>query len=105
MPHAIDTEAVPAAEVAALREELRKFMEIHTGTRLVESNAGALKMLVLHAKNTLNKKPKDKLINWKLSEVRKRLLEDENAKMKRRDFVICEFLVEELKKYVASQLR
>ena len=88
-------------ELDALKEQLRRFLEIHVKTRLVEVNNGSLKMLVMLAKNT-NTKIKDKMINYKLAELSKRLLVD--GPVSRRDFVICEFLIEELNKYVASKL-
>jgi CxxC motif-containing protein len=90
------------AELEDLREQLRRFLEIHLGTRIVEVNNGSLKMMVMLAKNT-NSKIKDKMINYKLAELSKRLLVA--TPIGRRDFVVCEFLMEELNKYVASKLK
>ncbi|MCR9141205.1 MAG: hypothetical protein NXI24_03070 [bacterium] len=90
------------AELEDLREQLRRFLEAHLKTRIVEVNNGSLKMLVMLAKNT-NAKIKDKMINYKLAELAKRLLVD--TPVGRRDFVVCEFLIEELNKYVASKLK
>lgn len=91
------------AELVVLKETLRRFLEVHLKTKLVEVNNGSLKMLVMLAKNNANTKIKDKLINYKLAELSKRLLVD--TPVSRRDFVICEFLTEELNKYVASRLK
>lgn len=90
------------AELEDLREQLRRFLEIHLKARLVKADNGSLKMMVMLAKNT-NTKIKDKLINYKLAELSKRLLVD--GPVSRRDFVVGEFLMEELNKYVASKLK
>lgn len=89
-------------QAARLRARLLRFLEAHTGSRVVEPNAGALKMLILHSKNN-NSKIKDKFINYKLGEVARRILDARPPSM--RDAIICEFLIEELEKYVSSKLK
>lgn len=98
----IPTGPASLAELEDLKEQLRRFLEVHLKTKLVEVNNGSLKMLVMLAKNT-NTKIKDKMINYKLAELSKRLLVE--TPVGRRDFIICEFLMEELNKYVASKLK
>jgi len=98
---------VTSAEITVLKEELREFLEAHLNTRLVEADSGALKMLVLHSKNQ-NSKIKEKFINFKLGEISRRLLAEkvgEDGSLSRRDYIICEYLIEELKKYVSSRLK
>ena len=88
-------------ELEELRALLRRFLEVHLKTRLVDANNGSLKMLVMLAKNT-NSKIKDKFINFKLGELSKRLLVD--GPVSRRDLIIAQYLMEELNKYVSSKL-
>ncbi len=97
--------AAPAdpGALGELRERLRRFLSVHLNTKILDSAPGTLKMMVLLAKNQ-NTKIKDKLINYKLGETAKRLADD-GAAPTRRDLVICEFLIEEMEKYVASKLK
>lgn len=86
-----------------LRERLRRFLSVHLNTKILDNAPGTLKMMILLAKNQ-NSKIKDKMINYKLAETARRLTDD-GAAPTRRDVVICEFLLEELEKYVASRLK
>ena len=95
---------VHSQQVENLKRSLARFLEAHLGTKIVEPNDGALKMMVLHAKNN-NQKIKDKFINWKLGEVAGRLLEGDPDDLTYRDFVICQYLIDELNKYVATKLK
>jgi hypothetical protein len=95
---------VNAQQIANLKVTLSRFLEAHLGTKIVEPNEGALKMMIMHAKNQ-NQKIKDKFINWKLGEVSKRLLESKSGMLSYRDYIICEYLLDELNKYVASKLK
>lgn len=97
--HAIP--APDANDTEALLERLKRFLEIYTSSRVMENNQGALKMLVLLARNK-NSKIKEKMINYKLGEIQKRMLEGQA--MDGRAFVVCEFLMEELEKYMKSKL-
>ncbi len=83
-----------------LRERLRRFLEIHNKTKILDASEGSIRMHILHAKNTKNDKIKDKMINDKLARLDERIFGPLEAK----DLFICEFLIEELEKYVASQL-
>ncbi len=89
-------------QIENLKRSLARFLEAHLGTKIVEPNDGALRMMVLHSKNQ-NQKIKDKFINWKLGEVSARLLES-NRPLSYRDLVICQYLIDELNKYVATKL-
>lgn len=93
---------VSRQEVDNLKRALGRFLEAHLGTKIVEPNDGALKMMILHSKNT-NQKIKDKFINWKLGEIAARLLKGDDLGY--RDFVICQYLIDELNKYVATKLK
>ncbi|MBX7056453.1 MAG: hypothetical protein K1X75_00195 [Leptospirales bacterium] len=90
-------------ELLLLKQRLARFLEIHLKTRLLEANDGALKMQTLFARNNVKSRPKDKLINYLLAEVQKRLLDGPSPD--RRDLIICEFLIEELEKFVAASLK
>ncbi len=85
-----------------LKERLRKFLEIHNKTRLLEAEDGTLKMHIMHAK-TRNDKIKDKFINFLLLRLSERMLSG-NGAFSAKDAVICEFLMEEIEKYVAASL-
>lgn len=91
------------ARVAELKARLARFFEAHLNTKVLEANDGALKMQTLFARNNVKSRPKDKLINYKLGELQKRLLKDGGPTW--REYVISEFLVEELEKYVATKLK
>lgn len=87
-------------DVTILRERLRRFLEIHNKTKLLDASEGNIRMHILHAKNTKNEKIKDKMINDKLARLDERIF----GPMPEKDLIICEFLIDELEKYVASQL-
>ena len=97
-------EKVSPDKVENLRAALKRFLEAYLDTKVLGTEAGTLKMMVMLAKNN-NSKIKDKMINYKLSEVRIRLLEAENPSLTLKNFHICEFLIEELNKYISSKLK
>jgi hypothetical protein len=82
----------------ALLVRLKEFLEIHLKSRIVDANSGILKMNILHCKNSFNKTPKEKLINYKLFRIQERLLESESDPNEY-DTVVCDFLIQELSKY------
>lgn len=93
--------SLPLPDMPTLRERLRRFLEIHNKTKILDASEGNLRMHILHARNTKNDKIKDKMINDKLARLDERIFGPASEK----DLIICEFLIEECEKYVASQLR
>ena len=87
--------------VLELKKRLQRFLEIHTTSKIQSPDDGALTMLVRYSR-TQNTKIKDKMINYKLGELEKRLLLPKLPAYK--DYIICEFLIDELEKYVRSKL-
>ena len=83
---------------------MARFLEAHLATKVLGTEGGTLRMFVLLCRNS-NKKPKEKLINWKLGQVAQRLLPEEGGhSLSQGDAVICEFLIRELQAYVARSL-
>lgn len=93
---------VPEERRAELRRRLQRFLEAFLDTRVVDANDGALRMLLLHARNR-NTKIKEKFIRYKLGELDQRLLGDDPLTL--REAIVCEFLLDELDKYVSSKLK
>ncbi|MBE7413132.1 MAG: hypothetical protein L6Q54_12125 [Leptospiraceae bacterium] len=83
-----------------LLEKLKEFIEIHCKTKILEANVGVLKMHTLRSKNQ-NKTPKEKLINYKLLRVDERLLNESDG-ISEKDFIIVDFLIDELMKYYSK---
>ena len=88
---------------SVLKDRLRIFLQVYNKTNIIGSEDGTLRMHVLHAK-TRNTKIMEKLINYKLLRLSERLLNDQEE-IQPRDSVICEFLIDELEKYVANSLK
>lgn len=86
-----------------LNEGLRKFLEAYFKTKILEAKDDTLQMYILLSKNK-NKTPKEKFINYKLLRLAERLF-PENGVLSPKDLVICEFLIEELQKYVKNSIR
>ena len=84
-----------------LCESLGKFLSIYHKTKIIEAKEDTLKMYILLSKNK-NVTPKEKLINYKLLRVNERMFESAESELSPKDAVICEFLIEELLKYVAN---
>lgn len=90
-----------AREAAAAQARLQEFLERYLGDRVLETNEGALRMLILRAKSSRNKTPKEKLIVWMLLRLNERLL-DPDQQPSSRDLVVCDFLLTELGSLVAT---
>jgi hypothetical protein len=84
-----------------LCESLGKFLSIYHKTKIIEPKDDTLKMYILLSKNK-NTTPKEKLINYKLLRVDERMFNSEQPELSAKDAIICEFLIEELLKYVAN---
>ncbi len=84
-----------------LCESLGKFLSIYHKTKIIESKEDTLKMYILLSKNK-NVTPKEKLINYKLLRVNEKMFESGEPELSAKDAIICEFLIDELLKYVAN---
>jgi len=87
---------------ADLISRLKRFLEVSLKTNILDSADGTLKMYVLHLANSRNEKIKDKMIRYKLLRLEERLLTGKDITI--RDAIVSEFLLEELEKYISSQL-
>lgn len=83
--------------------KLKEFLEIHGKTKIFDVNEGMLRMHILRSKNQ-NKTPKEKLINYKLLRVEERLLVP-GDEITEKDFIIVEFLLDELMKYYTNSIK
>ena len=84
-----------------LCESLGLFLSIYHKTKIIEPKDDTLKMYILLSKNK-NTTPKEKLINYKLLRVDERMFNSEKLELSPKDAIICEFLIDELMKYVAN---
>lgn len=85
-----------------LNERLRIFLEAYHKSKILEAKDDSLQMYILLAKNK-NKTPKEKLINFKLLRIQERLFPD-TGEIPPKDAIICEFLIDELWKYVEKSI-
>ena len=85
----------------SIRERLRRFLEVHNKSKILDAEKGTLKMHVLLSKSK-NSKPKEKLINFLLLRIMERLIE--GPELDDKNTIICDFLMEELEKFVAKSL-
>ncbi|MDX1957454.1 MAG: hypothetical protein SFU98_02720 [Leptospiraceae bacterium] len=86
-----------------LLEDLKIFFEAYHKTKIIEAKEDTLRMYILLSKNK-NSTTKEKLINFKLLRLEERLfLLGEQFTIK--EAIICEFLLEELQKYVSKSIR
>ena len=86
-----------------LQQQLLRFLEVHNKTRILESNAGMLRMHIALAKNNHNKTIKDKIINFLLARVEERLLKD--APPTEEDLIIANFCIQEVGAYYQNSLK
>lgn len=91
--------------IEKLKAALALFLETYLKTKILDRNSGTLRMQILHAKNNKNKSIKEKMINYKLLRLDERLLTDHLLEMPLKDYHVCEFLIEELMKYVKGPSR
>lgn len=78
-----------------LKESLRRFLEVHTKTKVLSADNGQLEMYIKLAQ-TQASKPRDKMIVYFLLRIKERLLEQSPDDKSR---VVCEFLISELNGY------
>ena len=81
-----------------LKESLKIFLSAYHKTKILEAKDDTLKMYILLSKNK-SKTPKEKLINFQLLRMEERLFSEEFSE---KESYICEFLIEELLKYVSK---
>lgn len=89
---------------AELCESLKVFLSAYHKTKIIEAKEDTLKMYILLSKNK-NTTPKEKLINYKLLRIDERMFNSENTELSIKDAIICEFLIEELLKYVVNMMK
>lgn len=82
--------------------KLAEFLSIYHKAKIIEPKEDTLKMYILLSKNK-NNTPKEKLINYKLLRVDERMFPSDKQELSVKDAIICEFLIDELMKYVARQ--
>jgi hypothetical protein len=88
-----------------IKDQLKLFIEAYHKTRIIDStNDGIFKTHILLSKNK-NNTPKEKLINYKLLRINEKMFESETSEISLKDSVVCEFLVDELLKYVSKSLK
>lgn len=90
---------VTVEDALSLRERLRRFLEVHSKAKILSADPGALRMYILHSKNS-NTKPKDKIINFMLLRLEEILLA--NASPQPEEAVVSDFLLKELYKYYSD---
>lgn len=87
-----------------LYENLGLFLSTYHKTKIIEAKPDTLKMYILLSKNK-NTTPKEKLINYKLLRIDERMFNLEKPEFSVKDAIICEFLIEELLKYVTKSIK
>ena len=88
-----------------IKNKLKIFFEAYHQTKIIDpGNDGIFKTHILLSKNK-NKTPKEKLINYKLLRVNERLFSSDSEDISMKDSIICEFLVDELIKYVQKSAK
>ena len=88
-----------------IKDQLKLFIEAYHKTRIIDpTNDGIFKTHILLSKNK-NNTPKEKLINYKLLRINEKMFESETSEISLKDSVVCEFLVDELLKYVSKSVK
>jgi hypothetical protein len=88
-----------------IKDKLKLFIEAYHKTKIIDpKNDGIFKTHILLSKNK-NNTPKEKLINYKLLRINEKMFASESEEISLKDSVICEFLVEELIKYVSKSIK
>ncbi|MCB1140907.1 MAG: hypothetical protein H7A24_06855 [Leptospiraceae bacterium] len=86
-----------------LYKDLSVFLEVYHKTKILELREDTIRMYILFSKSK-NKTPKEKLINYKLLRIDERLFPESKGELTVRDAIVCEFLIDELKKYFAKSI-
>ncbi len=88
-----------------IKDTLKLFIEAYHKTKIIDpKNDGIFKTHILLSKNK-NNTPKEKLINYKLLRINEKLFASESEEISLKDSVVCEFLVDELLKYVSKSIK
>ncbi len=88
-----------------IKDTLKLFIETYHKTKIIDpKNDGIFKTHILLSKNK-NNTPKEKLINYKLLRINEKLFASESEEISLKDSVVCEFLVDELLKYVSKSIK
>jgi len=87
-----------------IRERLRRFLEVHNGTKIPEALEGALKMHMAHCRANKKTKKKDIIINFLLERMEFHIF-DRNKLKENRNEIILDFLMTELEEFYRNTLK
>lgn len=85
-----------------LKQELKVFLEAYMKTKILDTEDGTFIMYIRLSHNK-NKTMKEKFINYKLLRIQERIFTN-GEEITEKDAIVCEFLIDELKKYVAKSI-
>ncbi|MEM7180160.1 MAG: hypothetical protein AAF518_04560 [Spirochaetota bacterium] len=88
----------------ALKSKLKIFLEAYMKTKIIDMQDGAFIMYIRLSHNK-NNTMKEKFINYKLLRLQERLFSESPQTLTLKDAIVCEFLIEELYKYVTKSLK
>ena len=89
---------------ADIRERLRRFLEVHNGTKIPEALEGPLKMHIAHCRANKKTKKKDIIINFLLERMESRLF-DKSILNESRNEIIHAFIMSELEEFYRNTLK
>lgn len=92
----MDSEIADVPSHAENLERLRRFLEAHAKTRILNAEPGTIQMYILHCKNNVKGRKMDDTITFLLLRFKERCL-DHTPDAK--DRVVAEFLINELYKF------
>ena len=100
----MELEVANIPDKEALKMKLKVFLEAYMKTKIIDMQDGAFIMYIRlsHNKNTTMK---EKFINYKLLRLQERLFAEAPQNLTFKDAIVCDFLIEELYKYVAKSLK
>ena len=87
-----------------IRERLRRFLEVHNGSKIPEALEGALKMHMAHCRANKKTKKKDIIINFLLERMEFHIF-DRNKLKENRNEIILDFLMTELEDFYRNTLK
>lgn len=92
----MDSEIADLPSHAQNLERLRRFLEVHAKTRILNADPGTVQMYILHCKNNIKGRKMDDTITYLLLRFKECCLDRSPSP---RDRVVAEFLIEELNKF------